>query len=88
MLASNQAALVPILVASIVVPLAVLAGVLRLMWRSSKRHGSDGAPEGHSTQLLRWTRVSRGAWTWRGFWVMAVALGPGGRRVGNDDSSL
>ncbi len=45
MLASNQAALVPILVASIVVPLAVLAGVLRLMWRSSKRHGSDGAPK-------------------------------------------
>jgi hypothetical protein len=43
-LAADQTALVPILVGSIVVPLVVLAVVLRVMWRSSKRHGSDGGP--------------------------------------------
>jgi hypothetical protein len=41
-IADDQSALIPVLVASIVVPLVVLGIVMRIMWRSSKRHGSDG----------------------------------------------
>jgi hypothetical protein len=42
----------------------------------------------HPPYGLRWMRVSRGALGCGWFGFMVVALGPGGRRDGNDDSSL
>jgi hypothetical protein len=46
-------------------------------------------PRGDALEaVLRWTRVSRVGW-WCGVWTfMAVGLGLGDRRDGNDDTSL